>query len=348
MSNSALANYVNRITPNYSYREYYIGAIVIHSAGMSGDIYDLAEMIASGSTAYHYGIDEHGTVGLFVDEMYAVNATNDSEINGAAVQIVVMEDSGSKVSLQEGSRTESLYNLIEDICRRNYILKLDSNSFFQYGGPHVSISEINSRLTSARTSSQTEALKAQSSIAVGAIKPLMAIIEPEATNVNYNALKDMGVVGALMYAGHLFDSNHNVTKPYKSRTLNKQMVDVYNTQTLFGLRALTRARSLQEAKQEIYWLYFVVAKYPPKLGVWLETDLRVDEHTAEQIVELYYEYFVRWGLIDKSGLYCTAKQARLIGWENFADRMTLWLNEPRGDWNYLDQLLTPSFFKFNY
>lgn len=349
MSNSALANYVNRITPNYGYREYNIGAIVVHSAGAAGDIYDLAELMASGSISYHYGIDDDGTIGLFVDEMYAVYATGDAELDGGAVQIVVMDNDGSRPSLQEGDQSTSLTDLVEDICRRNYIRELErGQSYFHYGGPDVDIEEINQRLYNARISSETEALKAQSSIAVGAISPLMAIIEPEAKNVNYLALRDIGCVGVLMYAGALFDKNHKLDKPYKSKTLKEQMEDVLYTGMLFGLRAVSRAKSLQEAKQEIYWLYFVIAKYPPKLGIWLEPDLHTDPDTAQKIVELYYSYFVRWGLIDKSGLFCTESQAKLIGWRDFVGRMTLWLNEPRGDWNYLDQLLTPSFFKFNY
>lgn len=351
MSNSALANYVNRITPNYKYREYYIDSITIQSTGSAGDIYDLAEMIASGSIAYHYGIAGTGTVGLFVDEMYAVEASGDSELDGRSVQIIVMDyynpvDTG----VNSGDIDSALTNLVEDICRRNYILKLQNNvNIFQHGDHKVSISEINHRLTSAIMSSESEALKAQSSIAVGAIKPFMAIIDPSAKPTDFNcyALRNMGCVGVLVYAGNLYDQYHNEVKPFKNPYLKAQMEPIIASRTHWGLLTTTRARNLVEAKQEIYWLYFVVAKYGPKLGVWIQPEFdRISNAMAQSIIELYYKYFLRWGLKDKGGLYCTRAQAHKINWEVFADRMSLWLNEPIGGMGSLEQLLTPSLFKY--
>ena len=349
MSNSSLANYVNRIVGNYFYRDEYISAIVIHDAGEAGDIYTLAEFLASGTTGYHYGIDDDGTIGLFVDEMYGVSASGDDRLDNIAVQIIVMENDSDVPSLQEGDRISSLTNLVEDICRRNYILKLEENINFFNEGPHISVSEINERLTGARQSSETEALKAQSSIAVGAIKPFMAVIDPTAKPEDFDceALRDIGVVGYLMYAGSLYNSNHVMTKPYKSATLKAQMEKVIQSRSHWALLTISRARTLQEAKEEIYWFYFVIAKYPPKLGVWVqpEFDKSVTEDVAHEIIELYYKYFVRWGLIDKCGIYCTKSQAEKIGWEDFADRMSLWLNEPLGGVECLEQVLTPSLFK---
>ena len=350
MSNSALANYVNRITPNFGYRSYYVRAITIFSTGVEGDIYSLAEMIASGSKAFHYGIAGSGTIGLFVDEMYSVEATGEPELDDVAVQIVVMDEYKPIDIGNEGDNLSALYNLVEDICRRNYILKLQEGvNLFQFGGNYrVSVNEINKRLTSARMSSESEALKAQSAIAVGNIKPYLAIIDPTAKPDDFDpdALQNAGCVGALMYAGSLYDQYHNETKPFKNKYLKAQMEKIIKARMHWALLMTSRARSLQEAKQEIYWFYFVVAKYGPKLGVWVEPELdRCSPDVAESIIELYYKYFVRWGLIDKCGLYCTRTQAEHVNWPNFADRMSLWLNEPIGDTRAVEELLTPSLFK---
>ncbi len=348
MSNSSLATYVNRITANYGYRSEYIDSITIHSLGQGCDIYSVAEMIASGSVAYHYAIAGSGTVGLFVDEMYAVYASG-GDLDERAVQIIVTDYYNPIDIGNEGNIDTALHNLVEDICRRNYILKLrEGENIFQSGSHRVSISEINDRLTAARISSESESLKARSSIAVGAIKPYMAIIDPTASPKDFNcqALKNMGAIGLLMYAGTLYDNNHKETKPYKNKYLKAQMEQVYANESLFALLATTRARSLQEAKKELYWLYFVIAKYPPKLGIWIEPDLSVDSVRAKEIIELYYTYFLRWGLKDKCGLYCTAAQANKVDWEDFADRMSLWLNEPIGNLDVLEEVLTPSLFKF--
>lgn len=351
MSNSALANYVNRITPNFGYRQEYISAITIRGLGEPGDIYDMAEFIASGSTAYHYGIAGSGTIGLFVDEMYAVYASGNNELDDRAVQIIVMDYYNPIDIGNPGDTSSALHNLVEDICRRNYILKLEEGmNIFQSGSYQVSISEINSRLTSARMSSESEVLKAQSSIAVGAIHPFMAIIDPAARPDDFDcyALRNMGCVGALMHAGSLYDQYHNVTKPFKNPYLKKQMEKVIEARMHWALLITSRAYTLQEAKEELYWFYFVVAKYGPKLGVWVQPEFdrkKVQPSTAQDIIELYYTKFVRWGLKDKCGLYCTRDQAEHINWPNFVDRMSLWLNEPTGNDGYIDELLTPSLFK---
>lgn len=352
MSNSSLATYVNRITPNFGYREDYISAITIQSVGQAGDIYSLAEMIASGSVAYHYGIAGSGTIGLFVDEMYAVYASGYSDLDETAVQIIVMDYYNPIDIGNPGDTSSALHNLVEDICRRNYILKLEENiNIFQSGNNRVSISEINNRLTAARMSSETEALKAQSTIAAGNIRPYMAVIEPTAKADDFDpyALRNAGCVGALMYAGSLFNQHHDVVKPFKNKYLKEQMEKIIAARMHWGLLMTSRAWTLQDAKQEIYWFYFVVAKYGPKLGVWVqpEFDNKVTPETAEQIIELYYRYFVRWGLIDKCGVYCTRAQAEKINWPNFADRMSLWLNEPIGNTQVIEELLTPSLFKYN-
>ncbi len=352
MSNSALANYVNRITGNYTYRSNYIQAITVHSLGSGCDIYDLAEMIASGSVAYHYGIAGSGTIGLFVDEMYAVGASG-GDIDDISVQIICTDYYNPvNTGVNTGDIDSALANLVEDICRRNYILKLeDGVNIFQSGNHTVSTSEINERLTAARVSSETEALKAQSTISVGATHPYIAVLEPDASPDDFDcdALRNVGCVGILTYAGHLYDAEHNETKPFKNKYLKAQMEKIIAARMHWGLLMTSRARSIDEAKQELYWFYFVVAKYGPKLGVWIRPDFTkyVSGSTAQEIMELYYAKFVRWGLIDKCGVYCTKSQADKINWDNFADRMSLWLDQEFTSLGRLEELLTPSLFKLN-
>ena len=269
MSNSALATYVNRVGGG-NYRSSFIDSIVVNYGGFAEDIYALAEMMASGSAGYHYGIAGSGTIGLFVDEMFSCGIDN-------AVQILVMDYHAPIDNWNPGDTSTSLANLIEDICRRNYILKLqDGVNFFQdAGGYDADVNDINERLSHAKFSSGSEMLKAQSTIAVGAIKPFMAIIAPEAQPDEFDcyALRDIGCIGFLMYAGNLYDEHHNELRPFKNPNLKAQMErNVIPSRSHWALLSTFRGRDLVEVKKELYWLFFVVAKYGPKLGLWIQPE----------------------------------------------------------------------------
>ena len=52
----------------------------------------------------------------------------------------------------------------------------------------------------------------------------------------------------------------------------------------------TRARTIDDVREEAYWFYFVVSKYPPKLGAWIHFQLNVTSKTAVTILDKWYEY----------------------------------------------------------
>ena len=259
----------------------------------------------------------------------------------------------------------SLLDLCEDICRRNYIKELtctgspDSSNLTMHrwfantqcpGSFLVSyystiVSVVNKRLkTTRKASSTTEQLKAASTIALGAINPYMVTVDDYDGEINYNDLKEFGVVGVMFRAGSYYDVNHEKNLRYVNSKLKAQMTHL-NGVLPHALYAVVRARTVQEAKLECNELYLVISKYPPKLGLWLKLELSCSAKVAKDIVDTYYNYIYKWGLKDKCGFYCTRQQANLIGWTGYTDKFSLWLIETSSSVRNLDELLTPTFFK---
>lgn len=371
MSNSALANYVNRTAGRYTERreDTLIDRITIHSADASGDCYDLSELVmAAEKSSYHYGISSDGTVCLFVDEEFRSWSTGSVANDEYAVNIICMND---PKGIKEGKLTDATYNalldLCTDICRRNYMLELvytgnKSTStltmhkwFASVNCPGTWLSNrfsqiaaiVTERLQDAtKAQNKTEALKAQSTIAVGNIKPYMITVTPGTLGVNYQRMRTFGVVGTMFWAGSRFDGRHSVRATYMNSSLKNQVAEANHDEMPYALYATVRANTEQEAKDECYWLYFVISKYPPKLGLWLELDLSGTPQSRQKVIDVYYKNILKWGLKDKCGFYATRDQLMRLGYKEYLDRFSVWLISPMDDLSSLDSLLTPAIFKF--
>lgn len=367
MSNSALANYINRVNGNYVAREEMIDRIMVHCSGQPGDRYDMAELINGGSSGYHYGISTDGAVGLFTDEYNAANGCSVAAINQRCVHILCMTENESPKMPISKETADILFKLIDDICRRNFIRELtytgrpegsnllchswyDSTScpgqIIKGMLPSLA-SRVTASIKSARTTSELDAIKAQSTISVGATDPYVAIPGASAVGVNYNNLKTLGCIGALFWAGSYYDTNHVAKQKYINPNLKQQVSEITNqTHQPFGLYADVRAKNVREAKLECYELFFVIAKYSPNLGLWLHIDSKASQGAMIEIIEYYYKKIVEWGLKARCGFYITTDTANKINWPHWTDKFALWLIDPPSGLSDVTQsILTPSLFK---
>ncbi len=73
--------------------------------------------------------------------------------------------------------------------------------------------------------------------------------------------------------------------------------------------------------------------------------MTTNSKVAEQIVQKYYDEFVKWGLKSKCGLYGTKEQLNLVGWPNQAEYMSMWLIKPLSSTKKIEEIFTPSLFK---
>lgn len=380
-SNSSLVNYVNRLANGVKgTRTKQITRITIHIARKIGDIHELSALINSSNKNYNYGIDSMGTIGLFADESSWTNSSNSTSNDKKAVNIICMnstEEPNYKIS---DLCYAALVKLCEDICRRNFIFKLtytknpktDSITLHEEfkpeskcPGPYVRdkvipklIKEVNDligaqqngNMTTVKArlaSSQTEALKAQSTIAIKSIKPYVAFVNEDAKDINYAVLKEIGVVGVFIDAGARYNERHKQIT-YRISTVYNQTIAVQQVELPHGYVYTTRAKNAAEVKEEAYWFNFVVSKYPPKLGVWLRCEFDVKKEKAQELVEEWYKWFVKWGLKSKCGIKATLAQIKKIGWPKQSLYMPLWLEGELTDSVCPDEeLLTPSFFNID-
>ena len=379
-SNSSLVNYVNRLAAaQFKPRSERISRITIHISREIGDVYDLSRMLNSTEKSYNYGIDNSGTIGLFVDEAMWTSSSNNKNNDMKSVNIICMNETLSPDYKISDLCYEALVKLCEDICRRNFIfgLKYTGNSDVDSvtlhsefnpkcdcPGPYVTskipglVSEINNKLNvevgvnftkvSARlASNQSEALKVQSTVAVKSIKPYVIQPHRSVLGINYAALRELGVVGTMIDAGERFNSKHELVA-YRTENVYKQTLEASYAGIPHAYFYTSYAKNIEDVKEEAYWFHMVVTKYPPKLGVWLHCQFSVKKATAQQLVDEWYKYFVKWGLKSKCGIYATKKQAEKIGWPKQCAYMPLWLEGEMVDSVCPDEeILTPSFFKLN-
>ena len=376
--NSSIIDYTNRlISTDFKERNSKITCITIHIAFQDGSLGTLASLLNSNSKSYNYGIDNDGKIGLFVDENMMTPSTGDDYNDNRSVNIICMNKTLSPDYSISDSCYNSLIELCEDVCRRNSISYLsytgdalkDSltmhsqfDSTVNCPGPYLTkkykdiADKVNSRLSSYEGHNYSvdgytadedalEYLREFGMVSIQNTRPYVIRIDQGVTGINYDALKNIGVVGAMIDAGQLYDSMHQQVK-YRTDKVYKQTQEVLAAGLPHAYYYTTRARTLLEVKEEAYWFYFVVSKYPPKLGVWLHCSFNISKETAPKLVNRWYEYFVDWGLKSKCGLYCSEKQADLIGWPAQCTYMNLWLESgPSADNCPDEEILVPSFFQ---
>lgn len=180
-------------------------------------------------------------------------------------------------------------------------------------------------------------------IDVDAIDHYIITIDRRAIGVNYDKLKQIGVVGVAIEAGGLYTSSH-VEQSFRNPNLHKQAYEASDADVPFALYMDARARSKIEANREMDELAFCVRKYPPTLGVWLKLDLTCPKSTNNQIIDTYYDRLVSLGLKDRIGFYVTKPQLQKIDWSKYYDKWYLWWNSHVDSVDEFSQLLHPEFF----
>lgn len=260
-----------------------------------------------------------------------------------------------------------IIDLVEDICRRNFILECtytpanrEKSVLVQHSWYDSSTncpgklesyfadiaSSVTAKLKTARTATESESLKARSTIPVGATKPFMVTPDYSAKDIKYDQLRDIGVIGTMIWAGGLFDANRKPRKSYANPNINIQVENAKKYDMPWALYADVRSRTTDEARKECRELYYVISKHSPKLGLWLHLDFTgVSSLSAKEIVNIYYDKILAWGLKGRCGFYTTKAQADLINWPTWTDKFAFWWIAMLPDVESLDSILTPSLFQ---
>lgn len=177
------------------------------------------------------------------------------------------------------------------------------------------------------------------------IVPYMATIDRNTrSQIDYKALRALGVTGVCIEAGYLYDPGHNQVADFTSPKFRNQVDAASAANMPFALYSTTRARSIEEAKLEIYYLSFCIRTAPPELGFWLKLRLSNSVATNNNILTVYYEELTRLGLKDKIGLYVTKAELTQITWDIQSQYWWLWIDSHLPAVGAMGELLTPHTF----
>ena len=383
MSNSSLVSYVDTSTSNWNDRKYPITRITIHHAAGKCTMGGFSSILRSGrEVSWNYAIDNDGRIGLFVHENHRAWTSSSPDNDHRAITIEVSNSQTGGNWPVSPAAYNSLLNLCEDICRRNGISRLtytgslsgsnltmhrwfsntncpgpyleskfpsiasEVNRRLGYSGASPSLSTTRSASTPTSYSAATQGYIDTSQINEDALNPYIITLDRNSPSVDYQRLQGIGVLGSMIEAGYLYNSIHKEVT-FKSPKLESQVEACISSNIPYAFYFDAKARSVAEAKKEMYQLSFIVRVYPPALGVWAHLCLPGSTNTNNSIINEYTEELTRLGLKGKIGFYVTRSELKQITWSKYQDDWYLWLVDRVSSLEDFDGLLTPQFFLYN-
>lgn len=163
-------------------------------------------------------------------------------------------------------------------------------------------------------------------------------------SVDYAALKDSGLIGTVIEAGYLYNAQHTEQASYVNPQLEAQVNAAKSAGIRYGLCTVVRARTVEQARNEIRWLRIYVQKYTPTMGLWLQLELTSNKAMCDMIIAEYLSAIKSLGLSGKCGLYATRAQLSKISWSKWQDYFLLWLVDHVSKTSEIEKILTPEFF----
>ena len=158
------------------------------------------------------------------------------------------------------------------------------------------------------------------------VKRYLATIDRNTTTSNFSQFIKNSVIGVVIEAGYLYDSKHNKVD-FKSPKLDAQIASASKATLPYGFYFTARATSVQDVREEVYALSFILRKYPSKLGVWLVLDLKGSVSSNDSLLDEYYNQLIKLGLVRQLGLYVTESQLKTITWNKHQTQWWLWINK---------------------
>lgn len=378
MSHSSLATVV-ALSPNKtSPRNHVIDSVAIHHmAGVltceqCGDIFKPTSRNASSN----YGIGNDGRIACYVEEEDRAWTTSSAGVDNRAITIEVSNSQNGGNWPVSDAAYAALIELLADICKRNNIpgLKWANDKAYAQaaasGGPvdaqnmfihewfankvcpgpylkekHADIAQqVNTKLGDPNYSA-TAVGSSPIDIDYTQFNPYIVTIDrTTSTAVRWDSLIDEGIIGALVEAGILYSQTGSELYNFENNQIPNQIKNLEDADIPFGLYMTCRARNVEQAKEEMYRFSFVIRRYPPKLGVWLNLQLGGSKTRNDEIIDRYEKDLVRLGLTSKIGFYIDESMLERFSWDKYQERWYLWIIKHVDDLSELDTLLDPEFF----
>lgn len=329
----------------------------------------------------NYGIGSDGTIGVYVDESERSWCTSSGGVDRRAVTIEVASTSGEEPFACTGEAYESLIKLLVDICQRNNMRGLTWMGDEAYaqsaaaGGPvdrqnmfvhkwfaskscpgkylferqGQIANEVNKRLKNGITyqgTTTTATTTATTTVTIDYSKftPYVVMLDRNSRDVPYIKLRRNKVSSALVEAGYLFTGNHKKVSNFENPQLKSQILNLKALELPYGMFMTARAKTIEEAKEEIYQMSFPLRRYTPLMGAWLRINLTDNKSLNNKIMRIYAEQLARLGFGNKMGIICDLDTLTQFDWNTYKEMFFLDLVDHVKDTNSLNTLLDPAFF----
>lgn len=165
------------------------------------------------------------------------------------------------------------------------------------------------------------------------------------TSINTNMI-DLGVSGAIIEAGHLYNSDRSNSSVIYNPKLDSQISQLSQLKLPYGLIWYSRASNQLEAKQECKWFSYVIRAHHPTLGVWVSCDFpAVNSNTMnDNILNIYRMELEDIGYTDQIGVHATYAQLKRLTVSTLQEDWLIWINEHVHNVEDIDKMLDYKFF----
>lgn len=352
-----------------------------HAAGVVTNLTTFSSILADPDreVSYNYAIDRYGNIGSYLDESNRPWTSSSPENDFKAVTIEVSNSTTSPKWKVSDDSYMALLKLCDDICRRNNIKELTytgelagsnltMHKWFdstECPGPYLEdkFSDIaatvnewlkgprpytfpdGSKSNSYQVATGNSAVTSAINSMIGNACPYVALLTHKTESKILKSWKTKCSISAVVLeAGNLYDTGHNELFRFESSKLKSQVEQAKAADLPWGLYFNGKAQNVAEAKREMYFLSFVVSKYPPLAGMWIHPLIQSSKSKTNKVIDTYYKELVRLGLISNIGFKMSRKELDSFDWEKYHTDWFLWIEDPVSDFSNLKTNITPQFF----
>lgn len=163
--------------------------------------------------------------------------------------------------------------------------------------------------------------------------------------IEYDKLKDSGVVGAIIEGGCLYTVIHTKYLIFKQPKFDEQRKQIEKNNLEYGYFFTIRSQTLAEAKSELHEIILLTRHYPCKLGIWLKLEFSSSQvDINNQIIDYFQKQLIKQGYKAKIGFYIQKEILKTFTWNNYKDEWLLWIIDHIEDTSEIKRLLDPEFF----
>lgn len=182
---------------------------------------------------------------------------------------------------------------------------------------------------------------------ISKLKPYVVLIDRNTTSKVTQAMIDKGVVGAIVEAGYLYNSDRTDAKDKYNPRFEQQIKNLEEMNVPYGMLWYSRAANLIEAKQEANWFSYTLRSHHPRLGAWVGCYFP-DVNTVmmnDNILQIYQDKLIDLGYVNQIGVYGTPKQLKKTTLSALQEHWVVWMNNHIANTSELQHMLDSKFFQ---